>query len=154
MNGKINNTLLGTLTAGDVPVEVNDTELKGFGLRVQPSGIMSYFVRYRIKGKQSRLVIGRTTEFTPAQARDAARSILASVNLGADPVETRKPVIAPKTLGEFMEQDYTPWATTHRKSATSAIARIKNNFLDHWDRPLSDLNAWNVEKWRQKRLGV
>ena len=152
MNGKINNTLLGTLTAGDVPVEVNDTELKGFGLRVQPSGIMSYFVRYRIKGKQSRLVIGRTTEFTPAQARDAARSILASVNLGADPVETRKPVIAPKTLGEFMEQDYTPWATTHRKSATSAIARIKNNFLDHWDRPLSDLNAWNVEKWRQKRL--
>ena len=46
MNGKINNTLLGTLTPDPVPFEVNDTDLKGFGLRVQPSGVMSYYVRY------------------------------------------------------------------------------------------------------------
>ena len=152
MNGKINNTLLGTLVAGSVPIEVNDTELKGFGLRVQTTGVMSYYVRYRIRGKQSRLVIGRTTEFTPAQARDAARNILASVNLGTDPVDSRKPVIAPKTLGEFMEQDYTPWATAHRKSAAPTIARIKHNFSEHWTKPLSELNAANIERWRLRRL--
>ena len=74
MNGKINNTLLTTLKSATTAYEVNDTDLKGFGLRVQPSGVMSYFVRYRLRGKQTRYVIGRTSEFSPAQARDVARS--------------------------------------------------------------------------------
>jgi len=152
MNGKINNTLLKTLTAATAPYEVNDVELKGFGIRVQPSGVLSYFVRYRIQGKQTRLVVGRTTEFTSAQARDAARNILASVNLGTDPLIARKPISVPKTLGTFIEDDYAPWAKANLKSADSVVARIKHSFTEHWGKPLSDLTAWNIEKWRQRRL--
>jgi len=152
MNGKINNTLLTTLKSATTAYEVNDTDLKGFGLRVQPSGVMSYFVRYRLRGKQTRYVIGRTSEFSPAQARDVARSTLAGVNLGTNPLDDRKPVKEAKTLGKFITEDFSPWAKTHRKAADANLARIRKNFDAQWDRPLSELNALGIEKWRQQRL--
>jgi len=152
MNGKINNTLLGTLKATQTPFEVNDTDLKGFGLRVQPSGVMSYFVRYRLRGKQTRFVIGRTTEFTPAQARDAAKSTLAGINLGTNPLDDRQPVKEAKTLGQFITDDFAPWVNTHRKAAVTNLARIRKNFEVHLNKPLSELNGLAVEKWRQQRL--
>jgi integrase len=152
MNGKINNTLVASLKAASAPYEVNDLDLKGFGLRVQPSGVMSYYARFRIRGKQTRYIIGRTTEFTPAQARDAARTTLASVNLGTDPLEARKPIKEAKTFGQFIDEDYTPWVTTHRKAAASTLARIRKNFAEHWNKPLTDVTGWIIEKWRQQRL--
>jgi integrase len=152
MNGKLNNTLVGTLKPNLAPFEVNDTDLKGFGLRVQPSGVMSYYVRYRLRGKQTRFVIGRTTEFTPAQARDAAKSTLAGINLGTNPLDDRKPVKVAKTLATFLTDDFEPWASTHRKAADANLARIRKNFEAHLDKPLSELNAMAIEKWRQQRL--
>jgi len=152
MNGKINNTLLGTLKPSTTPFEVNDTDLKGFGLRVQSSGVMSYFARYRLRGKQTRIVIGRTTEFTPAQARDAAKSMLAGINLGTNPLDARQPVKETKTLRKFIDEDFAPWVTTNRKAAGTNLARIRKNFEAQLDKPLTELNALTVEKWRQKRL--
>jgi integrase len=152
MNGKINNTLLATLKPATAPFEVNDTDLKGFGLRIQTTGVMSYFVRYRLRGKQTRIVIGRTSEFTPAQARDAARSMLAGINLGTSPLDDRKPVQEAKTLGKFITDDFGPWAKSNRKAAESSLARLHRNFDAQWDKPLTDLNALAIEKWRQLRL--
>jgi integrase len=152
VNGKLNNTLVSTLKPTLAPFEVNDTDLKGFGLRVQPTGVMSYYVRYRLRGKQTRYVIGRTTEFTPAQARDAAKSALAGVNLGTNPLDDRKPVKAAKTLGKFITEDFEPWAITHRKAANSNVARIRKNFDAQWHKPLSEIDARGIEKWQQQRL--
>ena len=152
MNGKINSTLVASLKPKAEPFEANDTDLKGFGLRVQPSGAMSFFVRYRLKGKQTRFVLGRTTEMTAAQARDSARNILAGVNLGTDPSNLRRPAPVAKTLGDFVDKDYAPWAIANRKSAAATLARIRANFEDHWTKPLTELTGWAVEKWRTQRL--
>ena len=152
MNGKINNTLVAGLRPSTSPFEVNDADLKGFGLRVQPSGAMSFFVRYRLKGKQTRFVIGRTTEFTAAQARDTARGILAGVNLGKDPSEMRKAAAVQRAFGDFIDKDYTPWAMANRKSAAATIARIRFNFDAHWSRPINEITALMIEKWRVQRL--
>jgi integrase len=152
MNAKINNTLLAAVRPSDRPEEINDSDLKGFGLRVQPSGVMSYYVRYRIKGKQTRFILGRTTELTPAQARDRARTTLAGINFGTDPSLVRKPAPLARTLGDFIDNDYTQWALANRTSAQSFLARIRANFKAYWSRPLTDVNAWNVEKWRTQRL--
>ena len=149
MRDKINNTLLNSIQLSTSPYEVNDIDLRGFLLRVQPSGVKSYVVRYRIRGKQTRFVIGRTTEFSPAQARDEAKRILSSVNLGGDPGEIRQVQPEEKTLGVFIDQDYEPWLLAHRKSAKATVARIRANFKKElWGKKLSELNAWVVEKWR------
>lgn len=55
--------------------EIHDTHLTGFLLRVQPSGVSSYYVQLA-RGKRAR--VGRKDWFvTPARARDRARKILA-----------------------------------------------------------------------------
>ncbi|MEX2201825.1 MAG: Arm DNA-binding domain-containing protein, partial [Dongiaceae bacterium] len=49
-----------------------DTELKGFALRVEPSGAKSYLVRYRVTGGagygQRQITLGRHGPLTPDEA--------------------------------------------------------------------------------------
>src|ERR1700740_833310 len=50
--------------------DAGDGALKGFGIRIKPSGAASYFVQYRNKeGRTRRLVLGRLGTLTPDQAR-------------------------------------------------------------------------------------
>src|SRR3546814_15374264 len=61
---------------------VYDAELKGFGVIVLPSGIISYIVEYRPDGggrnvAKKRMTLGRVGEITPDQARTIARDRMA-----------------------------------------------------------------------------
>src|SRR3546814_12164743 len=63
---------------------VYDAELKGFGVIVLPSGIISYIVEYRPDGggrnvAKKRMTLGRVGEITPDQARKLARDRRAEV---------------------------------------------------------------------------
>ncbi|MCC6489497.1 MAG: DUF4102 domain-containing protein, partial [Candidatus Hydrogenedentes bacterium] len=70
------------------PYEVFDTELRGLLFRVQPSGHKSFYVQYTTPGgKHRRHRLGTADAVSVAQARDAAREYMASVQQGKDPVE-------------------------------------------------------------------
>ncbi len=66
-----------------------DTDLRGFGLRVAPTGTKTYLVRYRAGGGRSgtlrQLMVGRHGPLTADQARDEAVGLLAKATLGEDP---------------------------------------------------------------------
>jgi integrase len=66
-----------------------DADLENFGLRLRrrrDGGVQRTWVtQYRANGHTRRCSIGSADNITPAQARDAARKILAKVELGADP---------------------------------------------------------------------
>lgn len=64
-----------------------DDELKGFGLRVWPSGRKVYIVKCRIKGRQRFITIGPHGPVTTEQARVRAFEILSEAKGGRDPAK-------------------------------------------------------------------
>ena len=62
-----------------------DTELRGFGLRVYPSGQKAFVVTYHIKGRQRFHTLGRYPELDLKAARVDALATLARIRKGADP---------------------------------------------------------------------
>jgi Arm DNA-binding domain len=63
-----------------------DSELRGFGVRVKPSGVRTFLIQYRnVEGRTRRLVLGQYGALTPENARDLAREKLAGVAKGEDP---------------------------------------------------------------------
>lgn len=74
--------------------ELWDAELAGFALRIMPSGVKSFIVRYRADGggrtaKRRTYTLGRYGALTTDQARKQARAVLGAVANGGDPGEKR-----------------------------------------------------------------
>jgi integrase len=72
-------------------VEIWDRLVLGMGIRIRASGTRTFFLMYRIGGKQRRMTVGRfTNEFGVEKAREAARAALKLVEVGKDPAEAEK----------------------------------------------------------------
>lgn len=81
------------------------SELKGFGVFVQPSGSRSYFVDYRnSSGQRKRMTIGRHGPITVEQARKLAIATLGAAVKGADPAEERALRRKSLTMKEISER--------------------------------------------------
>ena len=48
MEAKIGNRLVESINPQERPYQIHDTEIRGFLLRVQPSGVMTYYYEYRL----------------------------------------------------------------------------------------------------------
>lgn len=148
MNSVISNSLVANLKPADKPYEVRDTRLKGLLLRVQPSGVMAYYVEYD-RGK--RINLGRADAVTPAQARDQAKAILADAYKGNDPAASRK-AIKEHTLQTFLDELYDPWAHAHVRSYGNTMTRLRVNFVSFLNKKLGEITPLDIEKWRTGRL--
>lgn len=102
-----------------------DTELKGFGVRMMPSGVASYLIKYRnSEGRQRKLTVGRVGTLTPDQARQLARDKLAEVSQGNDPSADRQQVRKSITIAELCDL-YLEDAEGKIKASTLAMDRSR-----------------------------
>jgi integrase len=138
---------------------LNDTEISGFHARITPTGLITYYLFYRLNGKQVNYRLGIDGQMSPAQARDLAKSQIAEVTQGVDVQAVRKydrtktKYSKLSTLRFFLEEKYTPWLKSRNpKTAEKTIKAFESSFPKLMDYQLSDINAWEIEKWRNKRL--
>ncbi|GAB5457608.1 MAG: site-specific integrase [Henriciella sp.] len=94
--------------------KVFDSEIPGFHLRVKPSGVKSYALKYRADGRQRNFTIGRHGVITAEEARVQARSLLASVAAGSDPSAAKKNKLSAPTLTELWRQYLEQHAIPHK----------------------------------------
>lgn len=81
-----------------------DTDVRGFGVRVKPSGTKTFIIQYRnVERRTRRFVIGQYGVLTVEVARDLAKKKLASVIDGADPSQERRSARVVMTVGEVCD---------------------------------------------------
>lgn len=85
-----------------------DAETRGFGLRVSPTGRMTFFVQSRVSltGKEIRITIGAFGVFTVEQAREVAREHLRTMRQGQDPRQLKRQEAAMQVTLAQVAQDY------------------------------------------------
>jgi integrase len=137
------------LASAAKPYEVRDDRLRGFLVRVQPSGSKSFYVEY---GRGRRLALGRADVLAPSVARDKAKAIIAQAVQGEDPGAARKQAKA-HTLRTFLGEVYQLWASANLRTGDAPVVRIRTKFPELLDRKLADLSPWLIEKWRLRRKG-
>ena len=96
-----------------------DDDLKGFGVRVHPTGRKVYIVKTRYRGKPVKVTIGPHGAVTPAGARTSAADIITGARAGRDPAgwngrKDRAPTM--RELGRRFLKEYVP---SHCKPSTA-----------------------------------
>ena len=68
-----------------------DSEIKGFGIKVYPTGKKAYVLQYRnLNGQSKRLTLGYHGQISTDQARELAKINLGHVSFGKDPAQIKK----------------------------------------------------------------
>jgi integrase len=105
--------------------DTGDGALKGFGVRMKPSGAASYLVQYRTaEGRTRRLALGKLGTLTPDEARTLAREKLAAAAKGADPSAERHAARAAITMAALCDL-YLAEAAGHVKASTLAMDKSR-----------------------------
>lgn len=111
---------------------IYDDDLKGFGLRVMPTGFKSWVIEYRPVGagrtaSKRRVALGSVTALTAAQARKIAKDMLAGVRGGADPLAERAAVKATASVAEIAARFLIEHVEKRRKATTAAFYKRAMN---------------------------
>src|SRR5262245_17934211 len=124
---RITKRLVDGLKAAAEDYFVWDNTLRGFGLRLQPTGAKSYVVKYRSgsgRGAPTRRVtLGRVGTLTPDEARVLARKILGAVAHGSDPAALKAAERRASTLRELADIFLAEHVEAKRKRTTAAHYR-------------------------------
>jgi integrase len=126
MRDKITKRSVDALKPGTDGAEVMlwDTEVKGFGVRVQRGGSKSYIVHYRAGAGRGaplrKLTIGKHgAPWTPETARKEAKRLLGMVEGGADPAADKIARKEAPTVANLAERFMAEHAEAKRKASTA-----------------------------------
>ena len=106
-----------------------DEDLRGFGIRVYPSGQKTYVVQYRLPGRgrrsfARRIALGEHGELTPDQARTLAKRELGKVAGGGDPAGTRAQSRQAASVKELGANYFEEIESRHKKSTITEYRRL------------------------------
>ena len=127
--------------------DVRDRELKGFGIRVMPSGAKRYFIHSQHNGRRFWKIVGQAGDIGLDEARSGARTLLAAIRNGSgDETTTAPPDVAFETIAEEVFRRY----ARNWKPSTLKVNRgyYKNQILPWFGgRPIADIAAHDVQLW-------
>ncbi len=134
MATKLTKRTLDAIKPRDKIFIVFDSDIKGFGARIAPSGGVSFVLEYRpgAGGRgvaKRRLTLGKFGAMTLDQARQAALTTLATIRLGSDPQAEKSRQRAALTVAHlidaFLEDHVTRLKPRTRVSYEDALAKLR-----------------------------
>ena len=126
--------------------DVRDRDLKGFGVRILPSGARRYFIHSQHKGRRVWKSVGQAGFIGAEEARVRARALLAAIREGGDAQAVVTPDVAFETVADEVFRRY---ARNWKPSTLKVNSGYYRNHILPWfrGRPIGDINANDVRRW-------
>jgi integrase len=118
---KLTKRIVENARPADKDVWLWDSEVPGFGVRVQAAGRKTYVTRYRTQaGTQRKTTIGRCCDMPPEKARELARKVFSAVAEGRDPAAEKHKLRTAPTLKQLSERYMKDHAYPFKKPRSAA----------------------------------
>jgi len=128
-------------------IEYVDTKVSGLALRVMPTGVKSWTIRYRHRGRLRRMTLGSLDVISLAKAREQARDELHAASKGADPATTKQIGRAADTIADLAELYIERWAKPRKRSWKADRNLLDHKVLPKWrHRAIVDITRQDVRK--------
>jgi integrase len=115
---------------GQSRLDLYDTMITGFTLEVRPSGIKTYYLRYRDKyGKQKQYRIGDTNSLSFARAKTTAQQVKTRVVLGEDPAAEKVSIRHTPQLETFVKGHFLPYIKQYKRGWKTNVSTLNNHIL-------------------------
>jgi len=125
---------------------VRDAELKGYGVRITPSGRKRYFIHSQHRGHRVWKIVGDAAVMTEVEARTRARSMLAALRDDRDiEAKTSRDALFETVADEVFTRYGRRW-----KPRTLAVNRryLSNQILPFFaGRPIAEITREEVQRW-------
>lgn len=147
----------GALQAIEPPADgrdtYHDTKVPGLLLRVTPSGIKTFGIQKRIKGKVRRVTLGRFPGMTVDQARKEAWYKLAEMAEGVDPVAAKRAEKARSMTLDQVFEDYLATRKSLKPKTVSEYRRVLDKAVPDWrGKPVTEITKDDIAE-RHASLG-
>ena len=125
-----------------------DDDLRGFGVRVYPSGRKAFFISYRNdSGTKKRHTFGNFGEFTATEAKKFAQDLLAETRRGNDPQVDRKEKRYELTFEALSERYIEDYAKEHKRSWKADSQRLRDHLVPAiGKRKLSEISLSQLQR--------
>ena len=108
-----------------------DGEVKGFGVRIYPTGKKSFVLDYRDNNRKNLMVIGSCSVLKIDAARDKAKAFLVGLSNGVNPLQERQKARQGKLVKDLCKA-YIDRHAINKKSGKDDITRIKRFIIPAW----------------------
>ena len=126
--------------------DVRDAELKGYGVRVMPSGTKRYFIHAQHRGRRVWKTVGDAAALTEAEARARAKTMLAALRDDREPGDAD----AGETPFETAAEDVFARCARRWKPGTLRVNRIylRRQILPFFEgRAIGEITREDVQRW-------
>ena len=123
-----------------------DSKEKGLALYITSNGVITFFVRKRINGRDARIVLGRFPDLSVENARKQALTVKSEVAQGRDPGQEKRQLKGETTFGELFHEYMERYSKQHKRTWQYDEREIKK-FLSHWfNRRISTITPSEMQK--------
>ncbi len=127
-----------------------DIKEKGLSLYITTNGVITFFVRKRINGKDKRIIIGNFPEISVENARKQALIIKSEVAQGINPNQQKNNLKQEMTFGDLFAE-YMERYSKKTKRSWKYDEREVNKFLGNWfKRKISAINNQEIRLLHEK----
>jgi integrase len=148
---KLTDRSVATIKATDHRLELPDDKVAGLALRVTPSGVKTWALRFRVGGGRAgrlrRLTLGAYPRLTLQLARKEAQKALRQVDGGVDPAAAKQAGRLGETVGDLAKEFLTRYAKPRKRSWREDQRYLDAEVLPAWrHRKVKDVSRRDVRE--------